>query len=308
MSDNLRKLGNQISVALELDDDGYIGRECPEPTCLGYFKITPGTGLTTPTPCHCPYCGHTGEHSTFFTPEQIEYAKSVAMRKITDAIGKDLKAMEFEHRASGPLGIGISLKVTPSAPHPIQYYREKNLETEVICTGCSLRFAIYGVFGWCPDCGVHNSLQILSKNLELVEKEVQLSTSVEPALAEHLIGDALENVVSAFDGFGREICLRRCVEVRFQNLVGARRKILEKFHFDFADDLDDSSWARVVQIFEKRHLLAHKMGVIDANYLEKANDPCAILGRRVRVTADEVSAAATFIEILAKRLFSGLFD
>ncbi len=31
---------------LGTDEDGYIGKECPEPECLGYFKITPGTGLT----------------------------------------------------------------------------------------------------------------------------------------------------------------------------------------------------------------------------------------------------------------------
>jgi len=33
-------------------------------SCLGYFKITPGTGLKGPTPCHCPYCGYSGEQNT----------------------------------------------------------------------------------------------------------------------------------------------------------------------------------------------------------------------------------------------------
>ena len=203
---NVERLGNQISVPLRQDKDGYLGRECPVKTCLGYFKITPGTGLKGPAPCHCPYCGHSGEHNTFFTPEQIEYAKSVAIRRITDAVHQDLKsALEFERKPQGAFGIGFSIKVTGSAPHPIRYYREKQLETEVVCDKCALRFAIYGVFGWCPDCGAHNSIQIFSKNLELAKKELSLAASVEADLAEHLIGDALENVVSAFDGFGREI-------------------------------------------------------------------------------------------------------
>ena len=271
MTSSLSRIGNSISVPLSPDEDGYIGRECPVQACLSYFKITPGTGVKGPAPCHCPYCGHTGDQKTFFTQEQIDYAKSVAIRTITNAFQQDLKAMEFEHKPRGLFGIGISLKVQTSAPHPIQHYREKQLETEVVCAQCTSRFAIYGVFGWCPDCGAHNSLQILSKNLELARKEVHLSTSLEADLAEHLIGDALENVVSAFDGFGREVCLQRGSEIRFQNLGGARRKVQDVFAFDFADSLSASSWADAVRAFQKRHLLAHKMGVIDADYVQRAN-------------------------------------
>ena len=54
-----------------------------------------------------------------------------------------------------------------------------------------------------------------------------------------------------------------------------------KFGFDFADGLDTDSWMAACRVFEKRHLLAHKMGVIDAEYVQKVNDPGAIVGRRV---------------------------
>lgn len=77
---NLKRLGNQIAVAIEPDADGYVGRECPVADCLGYFKITFGTGVKGPAPCYCPYCGHKGESNTFFTQEQIDYAQSVALR------------------------------------------------------------------------------------------------------------------------------------------------------------------------------------------------------------------------------------
>lgn len=168
---NLRRLGKQISVPIETDEEGYTGRECPADDCLGYFKITLGTGITGPAPCHCPYCGHKGKSNTFFTQEQIEYAESILLRKVTDALHQDLKSLEFEHKPRGLFGIGLSLKVTTSPPLPIRHYREKQLETEIVCDGCTLRYAIYGVFGWCPDCGVHNSFQILKTNLELAAKE-----------------------------------------------------------------------------------------------------------------------------------------
>ena len=232
---NVERLGNQIRVPIDVDTDCYLGRECPVETCLGYFKITPGTGVEGPAPCHCPYCGHEGDHNTFFTPEQIEYAQSIAFRQITDAFHQDMKALEFDHKPQGAFGIGLSLKVTRTSTHPIQYYREKQLETHVVCDACTLRYAIYGVFGWCPDCGEHNSRQILVKNLELANKELVLSASVDTELADHLISDALQNVVSAFDGFGREVCLRKGADIRFQNIPGARRRVQEIFGFDFAD-------------------------------------------------------------------------
>lgn len=149
---------------------------------------------------------------------------------MTDALHQDLKSLEFDHRPVGPFGLGISLKVQPGSPHPIKYYREKQLETEVVCDNCTLRYAIYGVFGWCPDCGIHNSFQILAKNLEFARKELALAESAEKDFADHLIGDALENVVSAFDGFGREICAQKAADVQFQNLDGARRRVQTLLH------------------------------------------------------------------------------
>lgn len=303
---NIERLGSEIRVPMEADEDGYIGRECPDETCLGYFKIKPGTGLPGPAPCHCPYCGHTGDHSTFYTQEQIAYAHSVAIRKITDAIHDDLKALEFERKPQGLFGIGVSMKVLASAPHPIQRYREKQLETGVTCDDCTLQFAIYGVFGWCPDCGAHNSLHILTKNLELVRKQLALSEAVEQDLAEYLVRNALEDVVSAFDGFGRELCARKSSDIRFQNIAAARRRVSETFGFDFADQLDPEGWTDICRMFQKRHLLAHKMGVIDKEYVEKANDPAAIAGRRIEVTRDEVSRALGLAEALGQRLFKGL--
>ena len=115
----LRSLGNQMSIPIKTDKDGYLGRECPNTECEEYFKITPGTGIKGPAPCHCPYCGLEGDPQTFWTKQQIEYAKSVAMSRLVGALRQDLKAMEFDHKPRGAFGIGISMKLKPSAPVPI---------------------------------------------------------------------------------------------------------------------------------------------------------------------------------------------
>src|SRR5690606_29970075 len=145
-------------------------------------------------PCHCPYCGHTGPHNHFWTKDQIEYARSVALRQITDAVRKVLCQLEFNRPARGPSGIGSSLKLKEGRQVPIRHYREKALETEVVCDACTLAYAIYGVFAFCPDCGSHNSLQILEKNLDLVGKQIALAATVQAEdrdFSRHLLEDAL---------------------------------------------------------------------------------------------------------------------
>jgi hypothetical protein len=306
MSSNLRRLGNQISVPIPADPDGFTGRECPDEKCLGYFKIQFGTGLKGEhLPCHCPYCGHIDGHDKFWTQEQLEYAKSVVLNKLTAALLKDLKSHEFSYQPRGPFSIGMSLKVT-GQPESIQHYREKQLETVVVCDRCTLRYAIYGVFAFCPDCGTHNSLQILEKNLELALKEIALADQVDIELAQHLTGDALENAVSSFDGFGRETCKvfavlasapDRAGNISFQNLIGARQRISELFGIDLSLGVNEQDWSTACQCFQKRHLLAHKMGVVDQPYIDATHDPQAIVGRKITIRKDEVSS---LIEILSR--------
>ena len=50
------------------------------------------------------------------------------------------------------------------------------------------------------------------------------------------------------------------------------------------------------------------MGVIDDNYVSKANDPAAIVGRKVGVSRDEVTLTIRITETLARRLFEGLLQ
>lgn len=224
---------------------------------------------------------------------------------------KDLKSLEFNHRPSGGFGIGISLKVS-GQPTPLRRYREQKLETEVVCSRCTLRYTIYGVFGFCPDCGVHNSLQILDKNFELIQKLLAVAETQESQVAQHLIENALEDCVSAFDGFGRETCRafaakatkpEKAAEIRFQNIAGARDRVTEQFGIDFAATAAPSDWAHVRQAFQKRHLLAHKMGVVDEGYLSETGESQALLGRKISIATPEVRELVTKLQLLGGELF-----
>jgi hypothetical protein len=314
--EHLRRLGSRVSIPIPRDEEGFTGRECPATECQGYFKVRFGTGLKGQgLPCHCPYCGHTAAHDHCSTKDQIAYAKSAAIRKVTDALHADLKKLEFEQKPRGMFGIGISMKVTPGRPTPIHYYREKQLETEVVCMGCTLRYSVYGVFAYCPDCGQHNSFQILEKNLELVRKMLEMAATAEGKLAARLVENALEDCVSTFDGFGREACRvfgrkatdpQKAETVSFQNLHGANGRLAELFMLDLSAGVAPQEWRAVVRAFQKRHLLSHKMGIVDDEYVRKSGDTGAVIGRKISVTPNEVADTIEIVGKLARNLFEKL--
>jgi hypothetical protein len=206
------------------------------------------------------------------------------------------------------------LKVT-GQPTASRCYREPKLETEVVCDKCTLHYTIYGVFGFCPDCAVHNSLQILNKNLELVLKLLAVSETQEAQVAQHLVEYALEDCVSAFDGFGRETCRvfaaksdkpEKAAEIRFQNIAAARVRVKEQFSVDFAATAAHEDWKHIMRAFQKRHLLAHKMGVVDDDYLSATGDSPSLLGRKVSIAAEEVRELVARLQSLGAELFRSL--
>jgi len=302
----------QFAISMGNDEDGFFGRECPQEDCLGYFKIELGTGLEgDDLPCHCPYCGHVDPHDQFWTQDQLEYAKSLAMRKVQDYVFDEIKrAFPSQVGRSSDL-FSLTFDVKPGSPLPLHHYQEAQLQTTLVCDACGLRYAVYGVFAYCPDCGSHNSLQILESNLDLAVKELELASGLDAPLGERLVADALQNVVGAFDAFGRELLRvnasnarssRSVGAVSCQNLENLRKKVQDYFAFDIAEPFNSEEWDSLVVLFQKRHLIAHKMGVIDGSYVAATRDPHAIVGRKVEISTEEVSTAVPRVRTLGRHL------
>lgn len=312
----IEHLPDRTCVPLPADDMDYLGRQCPDQGCQGYFKVKPYTGvLEENIPCYCPYCGHKGESNDFATRAQIEYAHSIAENQRLKALIAGI--MELE--ASLPDGVlsacSFDVEAMPFPLLPVRYYHEETLETEVTCDSCTLQYAIYGVFAYCPDCRKHNSLQILNKNLELVEKQIALAATTSDDVSALLIGSALQNAVAAFDGFGREMGRvyaahddnpTQVKNLSFQNLSGAQKNMQELFGFDIAACLEADSWTFVLCCFQKRHLLAHSMGIINERYIEATSDSQAVVGRKVIIRADEVTKLVVSLQTLGASLEANL--
>jgi hypothetical protein len=85
------------SVAIELPlDEGFLRRRCP--ACLRQFKWHHGptedrpADVSDPELYHCPYCGETANHDSWWTHEQLDYMQEAAagpiMREVADELGK----------------------------------------------------------------------------------------------------------------------------------------------------------------------------------------------------------------------------
>lgn len=181
--------------------------------------------------------------------------------------------------------------------HSVQNYRVKQLETIVICGQCALPYAVHGGVVSCPDCGSHDFRQILDKNIEPVEKQLQLADSTEAQVAEHFVGDGLENAVAVLDGFGRETCRVFAAKasspvaaekVLFQNLPDARQRVIELFGLDIQAGMAADDWDVVYRCFHKRHLLALEMAIVDQAFVDTTHDPAAIVSFKILIERGEV--------------------
>ncbi|ASU38909.1 MULTISPECIES: hypothetical protein [Herbaspirillum] len=290
----------EFSVPIEPDDEGYLGRECPE--CEKYFKIKGGTGIPDVPGCHCPYCNHVDGHDTFWTKAQIEYAQSVALHEVSRHLLGEMKKMERRPDRNAFISIGITVKGEPT---PIARYSERELEERVTCAACTLQYTIYGAFGYCPDCGVHNSQQIACANFDLSLKLLDLAAGAEANVQAKLVENALEDVVSAFDGFGREHCAGLAYKLSFQNIDAARTKLQKEEGFDIGAGVAQDEWDFVCEQFQKRHLLAHKMGIVDEEFVRKTDSRLPV-GRKVPIEEADVRSLVKILKTVVDTLYGGV--
>ena len=57
--------------------------------------------------------------------------------------------------------------------------------------------------------------------------------------------------------------------------------------------------------FQKRHVIAHKLGVIDQDYVTKTGDTRAVVGRRSFVDDGEVKELVRIVKKLAPGMVAG---
>ena len=306
-----------IKVTLPTDENRMLGRQCPQENCGQYFKLKPGTGLKTTT-TSCPYCGYTGNSSDFTTPDQIEYAKSVAIKQTLEPILKDFKR-KIEGLNQPSRNSLIELKFSVSTPNlHLHFYREKEVETQVTCDSCGLEFSIFGIFASCPDCKNLNAFSVLRSSLEVSRKRLLLAehkdTASDSELKTAIVQDSLCGAIAAFDALGKKLrelqsnIFPKSPRNLFQNyraldeclINGTGKSIAERIGKDGASDL--------LKLFQVRHILEHNLGVVDKDFIRYVPSCQQLLGRKYILEQKDVERLLELIEKLAESIRSDLYS
>jgi len=304
-----------IRVSMPTDENGMIGRECPNLDCQRYFKLKPGTGLPI-SDTGCPYCGTRAEASDFFTPDQIEYAKSVAMDQIVRPMLEDFKHnIESLNRPSRKSL--ISLKFSVDLPtYYIHSYKEDEVETRVTCSNCTLEFAVFGIFASCPDCGHLNAFEILKACLEVCRRRLLLldlaDTSADADLVKAILTDALGSAVSSFDALGKTLrqthpgIFPAKPKNLFQNLAALNQALTVGTGSSLEVRLGADGEADLIRLFQIRHVYEHNLGVVDDDMIAKVPGYAHLKGRLCPLTRADVERAVELLDKLDSSLQADL--
>lgn len=304
MSDEIR-----LTITLPTDDEGMIGRECPQ--CKGYFKLKLGTGLSGVETCTCPYCEHTDDSDEFITQAQIEYAESIAVREV---LGSSLAQLErsFKQLERSTRHSLFSIKVSTNGFNlPVKYYAEKDLETIVECDSCGLVFSIYGVFAVCPDCSRPITMSMFKKALEVSRKRLEVLKGIpneENELREALLIDTVSGGVATFDSLGKRLreefptVFPQNPRNLFQNLDALCQVLEENTSIQLKNLMGEEKYSRLYYLFQVRHIWIHNFGEADESFIQKTQCASSLLGTKVIPSQDEVAEFLGLIENLAIQL------
>lgn len=277
-----------FKIWIPTDSDGFVGRACNAPECKQYFKIhvsDHGDHL------YCPYCGTQFSRDELFTAQQLDYVKeSAAEEARVYAIGEFQKMMKnafqgskhFTYKPGNP----------PQKKSVSPQYNEPEVDVEFQCAECSIRFQVYGIFGYCPGCRCEN-LQIYDANWANIKRKLDTEPDRDRQLR-HAYGD----LVSTFETF----CIRKAKQLtkekcNFQDLFDARKFFKKHALVDIMAGVKESDLLALRRVFHKRHACTHAGGEITNRYTKMIPEDAGLLGTKAVLTIQELDSAATAMRI-----------
>jgi hypothetical protein len=322
--------GFQASLSLPVDEDGFFGRECP--ACEQPFKINADQWEALPDEAEvtCPYCGEQPEDvNDFMTPDQRERVDAAIDALAEQYVHGAFSGMLRQSFGSRPRRTGggmfsIEMSVDTGSPPPIRVlpeYVEEKVRRTITCSNCSTIYAVYGASAFCPVCGPRAALATVIEAIEAARtalslEDVLLEDAREQARAAGVFGnvaaDTIKRVVTLFEVFARNQFEER-VEAHVDALRTAGRGVFQRL--DNADDLfdkhaglrlsalvDADTWTRLLVTFQQRHVLVHRHGQIDDQYLQRVPTARQRVGQALVVTRKEAEQALDDLERLVQAL------
>ncbi len=326
---------NQFNVPLQPDEDGMIGRECPNDDCQPkYFKIsmTVSDELVekiddfSQTNVTCPYCGSVDNIQHYLTEAQLEWVKSMMFRDVAKTFQNMTRSIFKPSRSSPKSMFSVSFSFKPGSLPSVRHYVEEKLKQIVECDSCKYKYAVYGISFHCPLCGEGNLAHHLKRSSELrsklIEESERISNERGEEAGQHMLGNALEDTVSLFETFlkhiyqyeikkklSKEDAESKIKKIRntFQRIEGAEQLFKGDLGIDLYSALKPQDKSFLEEQFLKRHVLTHNLGLVDKKYQEKAKT-YERQGAELEISEGDVKKTLSLVTEIVEKIFVKLSD
>lgn len=329
--DVIRKLkqlehGVQISIQLEIDDNGYLDRVCPSTECRTHFKVffEDWRNIVRDEEVFCPLCRHDAKASEWNTPEQEEHINNTAYAYLHQQVGEAFQSdsRKFNRSQRRNSFIKMSMSYKPGwVPIPIPASASEIMTQEFQCDECKCRYSSIGAAFFCPSCGHNSVLDTFSNSVKTVKKTLAAIPVIRTALEEstdkniaedsirHICENGLVKIVSSFQRYA-EACFHKLPNAGsfpirrnlFQNLSDSDTIWRSATGTGYTDILDSIEYQSLLVYFQQRHVLSHLDGIVDQQYIDRSSDCRFDVGQRLIVTESSVTQLAGVIEKLANGL------
>jgi hypothetical protein len=187
------------------------------------------------------------------------------------------------------------------------------------CESCGCRYSYIGAAFFCPACGANSAHHTFRQTLSAVRAAAGtgdvLRKSLDADQAEVLIRSLLEKGVQdavmsfqrlceqIYAGFAGAPAARRNA---FQNLGDGSALWAKATGRSFDEMLTSDEMQKLRKYFQQRHLLAHRQGIVDEDYITRSSDKTYATGQRLIMTPSAVLEFADLVERLGNALIESV--
>ncbi len=314
--------GSEVSILIEDDEEGYFDRECPSDECLFQFKMLSEAWHKAKEAerLHCPACGHTDHSDRWWTQQQVEHMHAATVAQLQGGLNQALKTDAARFNRSSPRGsfISMTMKVDSRPQHVMLPPAATNpMALKITCPSCACRYAVIGAAYFCPACGHSAAEQVFEQTVAGIKATLGVLDQVRAAMDRDtaettvrvVIENGLQNAVTVFQRVVEALFVElpappKARRNAFQNLAEGSTLWQQATGQGYDAHLDAPSLDKLGRAFQQRHLLAHRQGLVDEEYIAKSDDTRYRSGQRLVVRAEGVTEAVELVE----KLVAGLRD
>ena len=318
-----RKLshGTSLPIQIRIDDNGCIDRCCPSSECETVFKVqySDWTEKIRQEVAFCPICGYQADATEWNTPYQVEYIKQLALafiqKRLGDAFKRDAEAFNRSQTRSDFISLSMSYKPgTTQLTVPCEAAEAMRQKFE--CESCGCHYSAIGAAFFCPACG-HNSasstfgmaimtVRTTVANIPTIRHALQADPDGAENTSRLILEQAFDKLVSSYQRFAEamfsQIAADLQIKVRknaFQNIQEGSELCYKAIGNSYEDMIPGADLRDLRRYFQQRHLLAHKEGMVDQEYIDKSGDTAIRTGQKLVIKEEDVLRLAELVEQLS---------